>query len=284
MKHRNPITLFFLLLTATTFFAYINGTEIGFVVGSVESLSSVSSTLIQNSFILFPLGFAFGAGMVAAVNPCGFAMLPAYLGIYLGEGPSDSTNKILKVKQAIVVGLTVTVGFIFVFSLVGIPMSLGARGAISLFPWFGFSVGVMVLLAGSYTISGSQIYSSIPVRISSKFDPGFMKGTVSYLIFGIAFGFASLSCTLPIFLAVISTSSSGSIFQSVLQILLYGCGTGVVMLFITVGIAVFRESTINFVKKAFPYIKLLSSVLLISSGLFIIYYWLTLGELLGTLL
>ena len=30
------------------------------------------------------LGYAFGAGMVAAVNPCGFAMLPVYLSLYLG--------------------------------------------------------------------------------------------------------------------------------------------------------------------------------------------------------
>jgi len=31
-----------------------------------------------------PLAFAFGAGMVATVNPCGFAMLPAYLSFFLG--------------------------------------------------------------------------------------------------------------------------------------------------------------------------------------------------------
>ena len=31
-----------------------------------------------------PLALAFTAGMVATVNPCGFAMLPAYLGYFLG--------------------------------------------------------------------------------------------------------------------------------------------------------------------------------------------------------
>ena len=31
-----------------------------------------------------PLAIAFGAGMLATVNPCGFAMLPAYLGYFLG--------------------------------------------------------------------------------------------------------------------------------------------------------------------------------------------------------
>ena len=33
-----------------------------------------------------PLALAFGAGMLATVNPCGFAMLPAYLGFFLGLG------------------------------------------------------------------------------------------------------------------------------------------------------------------------------------------------------
>ena len=37
-----------------------------------------------------PLALAFTAGMVATVNPCGFAMLPAYLSFFLGlEGDDD---------------------------------------------------------------------------------------------------------------------------------------------------------------------------------------------------
>ena len=38
---------------------------------------------------VLPFGFAFGVGMVAAVNPCGFAMLPAYLSLYLGAHEED---------------------------------------------------------------------------------------------------------------------------------------------------------------------------------------------------
>jgi cytochrome c biogenesis protein CcdA len=30
------------------------------------------------------VGLAFGAGLVAALNPCGFAMLPAYLALVVG--------------------------------------------------------------------------------------------------------------------------------------------------------------------------------------------------------
>ncbi|MEV1144506.1 hypothetical protein AB0I76_12585, partial [Micromonospora sp. NPDC049799] len=37
-----------------------------------------------------PYGLALGAGLLAAVNPCGFALLPAYLSmLVLGDGPAD---------------------------------------------------------------------------------------------------------------------------------------------------------------------------------------------------
>lgn len=36
-----------------------------------------------------PMGYAFGAGMVSTVNPCGFAMLPAYLSLYMGAKDSE---------------------------------------------------------------------------------------------------------------------------------------------------------------------------------------------------
>src|SRR5260370_32700283 len=45
---------------------------------------------------LLPLGYAFAAGMLAAVNPCGFALLPGYLGLYLGsfEAPASPARRL----------------------------------------------------------------------------------------------------------------------------------------------------------------------------------------------
>ena len=59
-----------------------------------------------------PFGFAFGVGMVAAVNPCGFATLPAYLSLYLGteeEGFSKRTPA-TRLLRALLVGATVSSG------------------------------------------------------------------------------------------------------------------------------------------------------------------------------
>ena len=51
----------------------------------VERLSGDSGSWLGGLVTASAL-FAFAAGMASAVNPCGFAMLPAYLGMYLGDG------------------------------------------------------------------------------------------------------------------------------------------------------------------------------------------------------
>ena len=58
--------------------------------GFVESLSGRSTSALGSLGALAPLGFAFAAGMAATVNPCGFAMLPAYLGLYMGSGENGA--------------------------------------------------------------------------------------------------------------------------------------------------------------------------------------------------
>ena len=66
-----------------------------------------------------PIGLAFTAGLVATVNPCGFAMLPAYLSFFAGmdEGP---TSRVRAVLRALLVGLVLTAGFILVFLIFGV--------------------------------------------------------------------------------------------------------------------------------------------------------------------
>ena len=58
----------------------------------MEELQQFFTQLVSNISTLIPLGYAFGAGMVSAVNPCGFAMLPAYLGLYLGTRELSATS------------------------------------------------------------------------------------------------------------------------------------------------------------------------------------------------
>src|SRR3546814_21089418 len=68
-----------------------------------------------------PLAIAFASGMLAPVNPCGFAMLPAYLGFFLGQEGGDRDVR-ASVSRSLGVGLSVSAGFLLVFSIVGLAI------------------------------------------------------------------------------------------------------------------------------------------------------------------
>ena len=76
-----PVLVAAVALTVAFVGAKIVGAGDGFdgVNGFVETLSGSSGSFLGDLGLLAPLGFAFAVGMVSAVNPCGFAMLPAYL-------------------------------------------------------------------------------------------------------------------------------------------------------------------------------------------------------------
>lgn len=272
---------FTVLLVVVVTGSIATGSELGLVTRSVESLSADSSSLLSRVGLLFPLGFAFTAGMVASVNPCGFAMLPAYLGLYVGEDVKGAAGVSSRIERAITVASAVTAGFILVFALIGLPIALGARSLVSVFPWIGLAVGMLLMLASAYLLAGGVLYSNAALRLSASIIPSHKNRVLGYFTFGLAYGIASLSCTLPIFLAVIGgTFTSDTFLDSIFQFLLYGLGMGTVILLLTVGIALFKTTTASRLRNLLPYANKAGAAMLLVSGAFIVYYWLTIGELL----
>src|SRR5438128_8471152 len=82
------------------------------------------------------VSFAFVAGTVATVNPCGFALLPAYLARRVGA--EDGTRRSADaVSRALLVGAVTTAGFMLVFGTIGSAIGLGARELTRALPWAG---------------------------------------------------------------------------------------------------------------------------------------------------
>ena len=251
--------------------------------GFVESLSSSSSTFIGDTGLLAPLGFAFIAGMVSAVNPCGFAMLPAYLGLYLGSNNEQAlqAHPIRRMGGALYVGGVVTLGFILLFGAAGLIIGGGTRGVVDFIPWIGFSVGILLALVGSWLLAGGKVYTGLPGRAAARIgNPGEVS-TKGFFLFGLSYGTASLSCTLPIFLAVVGTSLAVSdIPTAVGQLILYGLGMGLVIAVLTLGMALFKGAMVGGLRKTLRFIQPASSVLMVVAGSYIVFYWLTIGGLL----
>src|SRR6266571_8488706 len=96
----------------------------------VESVSARISGIFLSFGTKAPLGYAFVAGMVASVNPCGFVLLPAYLGYYLGDdrGAPGGRGQASRGQagRALVVSATMTASFALLFGLAGILAGLAA--------------------------------------------------------------------------------------------------------------------------------------------------------------
>ncbi|MEW2635300.1 cytochrome c biogenesis protein CcdA [Streptomyces sp. NPDC048389] len=81
-----------------------------------------------------PLALALAAGMLAAVNPCGFALLPAYLSLLvLGD---DTPTRAAAVTRALSATAAMTAGFAAVFALFGLAIAPVAGQVQQHLPWF----------------------------------------------------------------------------------------------------------------------------------------------------
>ncbi len=251
--------------------------------GFVESLSGGSGSALGNLGLLAPLGFAFAAGMASAVNPCGFAMLPAYLGMYLGtsDQANESGHPVRQIGRALVVGGMVTAGFVVLFGTAGVVIGVGARAfVVDVLPWVGLVVGILLVIIGAWMVGGGKLYTGIAARASSRIGDPAQVGLRGYFVFGLSYGTASLSCTLPIFLAVVgSTLAVSSLATSLGQFFLYGFGMGIVILALTLGMAIFKGAMVRTVRRALPYIQPIGSWLMVVAGVYIVFYWLTIGGL-----
>ncbi len=280
-----------LLATATYAAAFgaalLTGPGPGGLNAGVESVSSGAGTLLGSLAAALPLGYAFGAGMVAAVNPCGFALLPAYMAMYLGERAGDGSRSSLAVRlaRAARIGLSVSAGFTALFGATGLLVGLAATALVRVFPWAGLAVGVLLIALGASLTSGRTLYTSLGERVADRLAGRTRRGDAAgYFAYGLAYGAASLSCTLPIFLAVVGSAfTAGDYLAAGSQFLLYALGMGAVVVGVTLGLAVFREGVATRAGRVMRYVQPASAALLLLAGAYIVYYWLTLGDLLPRL-
>ncbi len=280
-----PIAAATIALAIAVIGAFIvrGGSDIDGVNFFVESLSGGAARQLDRFGIISLLGFAFGAGLAAAFNPCGFAMLPAYMGLYLGVGDEDSPSFIAHIGKALLIGGSVTIGFILLFAAAGAVIGLGARSVVgSVLPWIGLGVGILLTIAGAWLLGGGKLYTALAQQMAEKFGNPGQANIRGYFIFGLAYGLASLSCTLPIFLAVVGSSfAAASIWTAFAQFILYAVGMGTVIITLTLGMALFKGAMVGGMRKVMPYIQPVGTWLMLIAGTYIVFYWLTIGNVLG---
>ena len=94
---------------------------------AVATLAGDATNRLRGIGEAIPLGVAFGLGMAAAVNPCGFALLPTYLGLYLGTPTGERIPWPAQVKRALQVSTVMTMSFVALFGVAGLILGFWVR-------------------------------------------------------------------------------------------------------------------------------------------------------------
>lgn len=213
------------------------------------------------------IALAFTAGMVATFNPCGFALLPAYIGAFV-VGDETTARADRRVLRAVAVASLVSLGFVLVFATVGLIIDSIASEARQQLPWVTIVIGGLLVVAGIATVAGWKPNLAIrgPQFSTASNRPHVMVG------YGITFAIASLSCTIGPFLAVTGTSLNRSTIEGITTYVAYALGMGVIILILSVASALAHSTVTNYMRRLSRIAPRVGGLLMVVAGSYAMWY------------
>ncbi|GAW49217.1 MULTISPECIES: cytochrome c biogenesis CcdA family protein [unclassified Nocardioides] len=217
------------------------------------------------------IGLALGAGMLAAVNPCGFALLPAYLSLFVLD--HQQLPRQVAVVRAVRATIALTTGFAAVFLVFGLAVAPVAASVQAYLPAFTVVLGIVVAVAGLWVALGWRLPT---LRVGGRRSGGGKPPTASWTSmsgFGASYAVASLGCTIAPFLAVVVASfRSGSTAEGLVLFLVYAAGMGLVVGAAAVATALARGGLITRMRSLGGALPRIGGLVLLLAGAYVAWY------------
>ncbi|MCV7306950.1 cytochrome c biogenesis CcdA family protein [Mycobacteroides immunogenum] len=212
---------------------------------------------------------AFAAGLIAALNPCGFALLPVYLALVV-RGPGAEIGKSQALARAVIATVVMAAGFVAVFTVFGLLTVSVASVVQRYLPFVTVVFGIGLVILGLWLLAGRDIIALMPKVLDANAPTTRLGSMFGY---GVGYAVASLSCTIGPFLAVTSTTfESGSLFDGVMVYLAYASGITLVVGTLAVSTALASTVLLKAMRRALPYLNRISGAILIVVGAYVGYY------------
>jgi cytochrome c biogenesis protein CcdA len=216
------------------------------------------------------LALAFAAGMVAPVNPCGFALLPAWITLSLGD--THTTVLAVRLASALRSGTALTIGFTGTLVAVGLIISAGAHALIKAAPWLGLATGMVLLLLALVMITGHSLGVRLPGLGGRPVSRG--AGVGRSIAYGVGFAAASLSCTFGVLLAVIAQAQATATYTGLLVVFaVYAAGAATILLLLAIATAFAGTALTRRAASLARYGPRLTAVVLAVTGAYLAWYW-----------
>ena len=213
--------------------------------------------------------YSFILGVLAAVNPCGFVLLPTYLIFFLGtrEEPNLKTGE--RLRRALVVSSGISLGFLALFFVIGVISRLFTQWIELNAKYASLAIGIVLVIGGARMLTGWTPKFAMP-QIGGVQTKTF-RATVLY---GVAYAVASIGCTI----GFLTTAVFGSIalhgfISGVLSILLYGLGMAMLVTALTVSLAFAKTGILTIVRNQLHLIQRLGAIFVTLTGIYLVFYW-----------
>jgi cytochrome c-type biogenesis protein len=220
------------------------------------------------------LANAFTQGLLAAVNPCGFVLLPTYLMYFLGMENLRPGAERTSVTRALAVSSAVSAGFMSVFVVLGITIKWStdwfSGWLTDKMPYVSLVLGVLLIVLGIAMLFGYRLPFTTPKLDIGKRD----RSVRSMFVFGVAYAIASLGCTLPGFISVVLGGvSTDGVLTGAAGIALYGVGMALLVTCLTVTLATANTGMLRLLRSGMAWFEYVAGVFVLLSGLYLTYYW-----------
>ena len=224
----------------------------------------IADILIEGNF-----AYSFMLGMLAAVNPCGFVLLPAYLLYFLGIDGANQGVMRAPLQRALRVSAAVSSGFLVVFLVVGSISRLFTQWIELNAKYAGFVIGLVLIGLGIAMLFGwkPSFATSIP---GAKKD----HSTRAMFIFGVGYAIASIGCTIGLLTtAILGSIGTNGFASGVISIVMYGLGMSLLVTTLTVTLAAAKTGMTKVLKQSLRYIDKVAAGFIAITGAYLTWYW-----------
>lgn len=224
--------------------------------------------------------YALLLGAVAAFNPCGFALLPAYLTLILtgtagatGGGDDAAVPRAVALRRALRFALAMTAGFAAVFFAFGLlfgGVSLGLQA--SILPAMSYVTAVLGVLVAALgvrmAIHGELSGPGLGALTRGSCAPG--RTWLSQAAYGASFALASLSCTIGLFLVVVTQAlAAPGPAATITPFLAYGLGMGTSVVLVSLAAALAGTGVASALRRRTPLLMRLGGALMVLAGVYV---------------
>ena len=213
--------------------------------------------------------YSFILGVLAAVNPCGFVLLPTYLIFFLGPREETELTTSERMRRALVVSSGISIGFLAIFFVIGVISRLFTQWIELNAKYASLAIGIVLVIGGARMLSGWTPKFALP-QIGGVQTKTF-RATV---IYGVAYAVASIGCTI----GFLTTAVFGSIalhgfISGVFSILLYGLGMAMLVTALTVSLAFAKTGIVTMIKNRLHIVQRLGAIFVTITGIYLVLYW-----------